>query len=97
MSEELAQKTCIPCQGGVPALEAAEQEEFLEQISGWELVENHHLSKEFSFDGFPQAIAWVNRVADLSEEQAHHQGRGEQGLSVSLHSNSPYVGRGESG
>ena len=30
------------------------------------------LEREFRFDGFPQAIAFVNRVAELAEAENHH-------------------------
>jgi 4a-hydroxytetrahydrobiopterin dehydratase len=30
------------------------------------------LEREFVFDGFPQAIAFVNRVAELAESENHH-------------------------
>jgi 4a-hydroxytetrahydrobiopterin dehydratase len=30
------------------------------------------LEREFVFDGFPQAIAFVNRVAELAEAENHH-------------------------
>ncbi len=38
---------------------------------GWSEVDGA-LEREFSFDGFPQAIAFVNRVADLAEAENHH-------------------------
>ena len=30
------------------------------------------LEREFVFDGFPDAIAFVNRVAELAEAENHH-------------------------
>jgi len=30
------------------------------------------LEREFRFDGFPTAIAFVNRVAELAERENHH-------------------------
>ena len=30
------------------------------------------LEREFVFDGFPQAIAFVDRVAELAEAENHH-------------------------
>jgi 4a-hydroxytetrahydrobiopterin dehydratase len=30
------------------------------------------LEREFVFDGFPQAIAFVNRVAELADSENHH-------------------------
>ncbi len=72
MSEKLAQKTCIPCKGGVPPLTEPQSAELLRQVEGWEAVRNHHLRKEFSFPDFSQALTAVNRIGTLAEEQGHH-------------------------
>jgi 4a-hydroxytetrahydrobiopterin dehydratase len=41
---------------------------------GWELRENGrlYLEKTYAFKDFAQALAFVNRVGALAEEQAHH-------------------------
>jgi 4a-hydroxytetrahydrobiopterin dehydratase len=69
---ELADKTCVPCRGGVPPLKGAELEELIGQVPGWEVVEDHHLRKEFRVENFREALDLVNRVGELAEEQAHH-------------------------
>ncbi len=38
---------------------------------GWSEVDGA-LEQEFVFDGFPGAIAFVNRVAELAEAENHH-------------------------
>ena len=40
-------------------------------MTNWHEVDEA-LEREFVFDGFPQAIAFVNRVADLAEAENHH-------------------------
>lgn len=40
--------------------------------SGWRVVDGHHLEREFSFPDFAQALAFVNRLAAIAEEQNHH-------------------------
>lgn len=72
MNETLANRRCVPCQGGVPPLPDKEKAELLEQLRGWEIVENHHLSKWFEFPGFSDAQRFIMEVADLAEEQGHH-------------------------
>ena len=69
---ELAAKTCVPCRGGVPPLKGAELEELQRQVSGWNVIEEHHLQKTFRFPDFRSALEFVNRVGNLAEEQAHH-------------------------
>ncbi len=68
----LAQKTCIPCRGGVPPLPEAEARALLAQLNGWELIDNHHLHKTYRFPDFKQALAFVDCVGALAEEQKHH-------------------------
>lgn len=72
MSSDLAQKTCIPCRGGVPPLTEAEAAELLQHVPGWSVIETHHLEREFPFPDFLQALAAVNRIGALAEEQGHH-------------------------
>jgi 4a-hydroxytetrahydrobiopterin dehydratase len=70
---ELAAQQCIPCRGDVPPLTAAEIEPLHAQLeAGWNVLDGHHLSKTFTFGNFRQALAFVNRVGEMAEDQAHH-------------------------
>ncbi len=69
---DLAKKTCIPCRGGVPPLSGHELVALLNQVSGWTVIGEHHIQKEFKFSDFVKALAFVNRVGALAEEQGHH-------------------------
>jgi 4a-hydroxytetrahydrobiopterin dehydratase len=40
--------------------------------SGWEVVDGHHLRRVYRFPDFTQALAFVNRIGALAEEQNHH-------------------------
>jgi 4a-hydroxytetrahydrobiopterin dehydratase len=86
---DLASKTCVPCRGGVPPLEGAELEELSRQLPEWEVVDEHHLRKEFRFANFREALDFVNRVGELAEEQAHHPdvdfGWGRAGITIFTH------------
>ena len=68
----LAAKTCVPCRGGVPALKGAELTALEKQVDGWNVVEEHHITKTFTFPNFREALKFVNRVGELAEEQGHH-------------------------
>ena len=46
---ELADKTCVPCRGGVPPLKGAEIEPLRREVPGWEVVSEHHIHKVLSF------------------------------------------------
>jgi len=69
---ELASKSCEPCRGGIPPLGADQYQPLLEQLSGWEVVDGHHLTKSYAFDDFAGALAFVNRVGAVAEREGHH-------------------------
>ena len=69
---DLSSRQCIPCRGGVPPLQGQEITNLLMELDGWEVVNQHHLKKTFSFANFREAQQFVNRIGDLAEEQGHH-------------------------
>ena len=69
---ELSSRQCVPCRGGVPPLQGEEIITLLNQLAGWEVVNQHHLKKNYRFADFKEALMFVNRVAELAEEQGHH-------------------------
>ena len=70
---ELAKNVCVPCKGGVPPLKGDALEAMHETLgSEWELIEEHHLEKTYSFDGYTPAVTFTNAVAAIAEEQNHH-------------------------
>ncbi len=71
-SSDLASKDCVPCRGGVPPLSGEELQEYARKVPGWEVVNGHHLHRAFSFPDFKGALAFVNRVGDVAEQQGHH-------------------------
>jgi len=68
----LAEKHCVPCRGGVPPLKGEELEKMRGEVSGWQVVDQHHLTKSFSFPDFRTALAFVNRIGEIAEEEGHH-------------------------
>jgi len=71
----LADKTCVPCRGGVPALKGIELEKIhslLPEPAGWSVVNEHHIVRSYKFPDFKTALGFVNRVGALAEEQGHH-------------------------
>ena len=68
---DLTRKHCVPCEAGTPALTREEAEAMMAQVPGWALEDNT-LSRRFKFRDFREAMAFVNRVADLAEEEGHH-------------------------
>ena len=70
---ELAGKTCTPCRGGVPPLEAADAERYLEDVPDWQLKDDaKRIERTFWFKNFAQALTFVDRVGALAEDEGHH-------------------------
>jgi 4a-hydroxytetrahydrobiopterin dehydratase len=88
----LAEKSCVPCKGGVPPLGEAEQQRLLDELgpNGWQVVDGHHLEKQYKFPDFAQALAFVNRIGEIAEAEGHHPditlGWGKAGVTTWTHS-----------
>lgn len=72
MTEQLADKQCVPCRGGVPPLKGKDLTALHNNIPQWSIIGEHHLMREYGFPDFKQALAFVDRVGALAEEQGHH-------------------------
>jgi 4a-hydroxytetrahydrobiopterin dehydratase len=71
----LADRNCVPCRGGIPPLKGNKLVEIHRQLAEpgqWKVVNEHHLARAFTFPDFRSALAFVNQVGELAEEQGHH-------------------------
>lgn len=69
----LADNKCVPCRGGVPPLEQPKVQELLGQLEkGWELNQDGHIERSYTFQNFADALAFVNKVGGIAEEEGHH-------------------------
>jgi 4a-hydroxytetrahydrobiopterin dehydratase len=68
----LAEKHCVPCRGGVPPVTGEALDTLKAQTPGWQVVDEHHLTKTFTFPDFRSALAFVNRIGEVAEEEGHH-------------------------
>ena len=55
----------------MPKLSEREIEQAVGSLAGW-AYEDGALRRQFSFPGFADAMAFVNRVAELAERANHH-------------------------
>ena len=70
---ELAQKHCVPCEGGTKPLAKEVAARMLAEVQGWELAPSaKSLSRQFIFVGFMDAMEFVSQVADIAEAEDHH-------------------------
>jgi 4a-hydroxytetrahydrobiopterin dehydratase len=59
--------------GGVPPLKAQALRDVAKQLGGnWNVVNEHHLEKSYSFPDFKEALAFTNRVGAIAEAEGHH-------------------------
>ena len=73
MSSPLAEKTCVPCRGGIPPLSFDEAEELHRQAPEWELLDRAaRIERTYRFKNFREAFAFVERAAGLAEREGHH-------------------------
>lgn len=69
----LREKHCVPCEGGVPPLTREQAEVFLQAVPGWRLAgDRKSISQEWTLADFASALAFVNRVGELAEDEGHH-------------------------
>ena len=72
MTEQLADRQCVSCRGGVPALKGDALKNLNLSVPKWTIENEHNLRREFKFPDFKQALDFVNRVGAVAEEQGHH-------------------------
>jgi 4a-hydroxytetrahydrobiopterin dehydratase len=56
----------------VPPLKGEDLAALEKQVDGWNVVEEHHITRTFKFPNFREALTFVNRVGELAEAQGHH-------------------------
>jgi 4a-hydroxytetrahydrobiopterin dehydratase len=86
----LQDKSCIPCAGGTPKLTAEQIGPLGQQLAtDWEVVEEHHLQRTWSFADFATALEFVNAAGAICEEEFHHAdfdfGWGRVGVTIWTH------------
>jgi 4a-hydroxytetrahydrobiopterin dehydratase len=89
---ELADKHCVPCEDdGFPALTPEQAKDFIEHTPLWSLnEESTSIHRVFRFADFKTALAFVNEVGKVAEEEWHHPdiklGWGKVEVKITTHS-----------
>ena len=72
---ELADKKCVPCEGGIPSFDLKEIHKYLKKVAGWDVKtdddKTYYLIKEFRFKNFLESQNFVNKVGNIAEDEAH--------------------------
>lgn len=64
---------CVPCRGGIEPLDRAAARARLVHVPEWTLDEDgRRLRRTFAMKDFRAALAWINRVGMLAEQEQHH-------------------------
>jgi 4a-hydroxytetrahydrobiopterin dehydratase len=73
MAEQLAGKHCVPCEGGVPPLDAAKVREYLAQLPGWGLgADGKRIRRSWRVKDFAAALDFFNRIGAVADAEDHH-------------------------
>lgn len=67
----LTKKHCVPCENGEGKLEIGKIKEYMQVVPDWFLI-GDQIQKEFKFKNFKESMEFINKVADVAEEQGHH-------------------------
>lgn len=69
----LHQKTCIPCEGGIPPFNMKQINELKKNISEkWKVIGEHHLEREYFFDDFAKALKFTNTLSKIAKKEGHY-------------------------
>ena len=63
---------CLPCEGGTPPLQKEKIDQYMLDVKGWQLNEQGHIVKSYSFKDFRQAMDFVTHIAIIAETEGHY-------------------------
>ncbi len=69
--ENLAEQKCVPCHSDMPPLKHEQAVELGKQVPRWTLKDKE-LEREFKLKNFREAINFLNKVAEIAEQEDHH-------------------------
>ncbi len=71
---DFTKKHCVPCESGSPPLSNEKEDEMLMEVQSWLLIRDgtHKIRRQFKFKNFKEAIKFVNKAAEIAEEEGHH-------------------------
>jgi 4a-hydroxytetrahydrobiopterin dehydratase len=73
MLNNLTDKVCVPCKGGILSLTPNEARVFLKFTAGWKLQKKAtRLRRIFKFDDFKSSLTFIQQVGKIAEQEGHH-------------------------
>lgn len=73
-TKSLLKKKCVPCEKkSVKPMSREDAQDYVDESYHWVLsADAKKISKEYKFQDFIGAVNFVDRVADVAEEEGHH-------------------------
>ena len=92
-NNDLHNKNCIPCKGGIPSFDISEIHKYLKKIDGWDVLlnnkKNYYIKKNFKFKNYIESEKFVLSVGKIAEAEGHHPditfGWGYVNIEISTH------------
>jgi 4a-hydroxytetrahydrobiopterin dehydratase len=71
---DLVDRKCAPCEGGVPPMSADEAAAMIVQLHGdWKIAaDSKSLKRSYRFKDFYRTMSFVNAVAYIANSEDHH-------------------------
>ncbi|MDO8566023.1 MAG: 4a-hydroxytetrahydrobiopterin dehydratase [Candidatus Moranbacteria bacterium] len=69
---DLANKKCVPCEGGTKPLTGEQIAEYFQVLTGWQVVKEKEIIKQYQCKDFAEALAFVNAIGAIAEVEGHH-------------------------
>ena len=72
-TDQLVQKKCVPCEGGVPKYSLDEARAQLSKLPDWRLThDGERIRRDWTVKNFMAGLDFFNRVAEVAEAEGHH-------------------------
>ncbi|WP_404308898.1 4a-hydroxytetrahydrobiopterin dehydratase [Neorhodopirellula lusitana] len=70
---DFSSKRCVPCEGGVPVIDAKQAASYLVHMPNWHLSDDgKSISWKKNTKNFVGAVERINRIAEVAEAEQHH-------------------------
>tara|TARA_A100001011_G_scaffold399539_1_gene508690 strand:- start:4360 stop:4695 length:336 start_codon:yes stop_codon:yes gene_type:complete len=74
--EDLSNKKCIPCEGGIPSFNLDEIHKYLKKVDGWNVLQdkqkNYFIEKNFKLKNYIESEKFIIEVGKIAEKEGHH-------------------------
>lgn len=70
---ELKKMKCVPCEGNVKPLKGQSLTDYKNNLEpGWSVIDEMKIHKEYPSRNFMQGVVFLNKIANVAEEEGHH-------------------------